>query len=133
MQRKDGTFVLPNGREIFLVELEVSQTYRGQLEGSPETATPRILRRLRQAPSEELPHAWPLLVLEPTEFPLPNFRFVAKLISRSAVRTTDADYSSELFLCWFNAKIGVDIMDEIERVLQQVDWEESAEDYDIMP
>lgn len=128
---KTGIYQLPTGREVFLCRLHVERTYSGVLEGGPKTASPHLLKRVPEAAREMMPPGTPLVVVPPLKMPLPQFRLLAKLESERGVQTTDADYNSRLFVCWFVEELDQTIHDLLAAVLAAVDWEANAEDYDI--
>jgi hypothetical protein len=57
---------------------------------------------------------------------------VAELESQRGVHNTDPDFSSRLYVLWFMADTARSLDEIIASVLLQVDWEGTAEDYDIM-
>jgi hypothetical protein len=127
-----GTYRLASGREVFISRFYADCTYSGVLEGGPEAASPHILSSIREDVPRVLPPGKPLVVVNPESMPLPPYRLVVELESRRGTKTTDPDFNSRLFVCWFADSLspGVDAL--IRSVLGSVDWEAHAEDYDIM-
>ena len=123
---------LPNGREVYLSRFAIAPTYAGVLEGTPETASPHILERVSEQAAWVLPPAKPLVVVPPPAMPLPGWLCVAELGSRQGARQTDADYNSRLYVCWFAKDTARSIDTMVKTVLPHLDWEQVAEDYDIM-
>jgi hypothetical protein len=124
-------FRYPSGREVRAVGVKISPTYLGQLEGTPERLSDRILEELPKCVVREFGPGSPLVILDADERPLPEWIWIAEFESWTAVATRDTDYHSRLCVCWFTADIDRHLPSEIERVLARVDWESSAEDYDI--
>jgi hypothetical protein len=108
----------------------IEGTYGGVLEGTAETASPRIFRGIGDRAARILPPAKPLAVVRPPTHPLPQWLVVAELASKSGVRTTDPDFNSFLYVCWFVENIDQGIPTLIESILPQLDWEGLADDYD---
>jgi hypothetical protein len=127
-----GRHHLPNGREVYLSRFAIAPTYAGVREGSPETASPHILEQLPERAGRVLSPAKPLVIVPPSQMPLPEWLCVAELGSRSGTRQTDPDYRSRLYVCWFAGDTGRSIDTMVEAVLPHLDWEQAAEDYDIM-
>jgi hypothetical protein len=127
-----GRHRLANGREVYLARFALAPTYGGVLEGTPETASARILERVSDDAARLLPPAKPLVMVPPAEMPLPGWFCVAELGSRQGARQTDPDYSSRLFVCWFAKSTARSINAMVKAVLSHLDWERVAEDYDIM-
>ena len=128
-----GQFTLPSGRNVFLSDLKLSSTYAGALEGSPETLTPHLRKGIAQSVQKSLPPGTPLVIIGAEVEVLPSYRWIAKFISRRGVKTTDPDYSSRLYLCWFSEELYRDLPGAIEEILLPIDWESLAADYDMMP
>ena len=126
-----GLHHLPNGREVSVSRIVIAPTYAGVLEGSPETASPHILERLREKAARILSPAEPLVIVCPARMPLPNWLCIAQFDSRHGVRETNPDYNSRLYVCWFAADTSQSIDAMIEAILPHLDWEHAAEDYDI--
>src|SRR5687768_13982792 len=93
--------VLRSGRTVRMVRLYVDETYAGLLEGTPLAATPHILACTGDHIRRVLPRGQPLLIMRPETAALPQHRLVAELESRRGVRTSDPDWASKLFICWF--------------------------------
>jgi hypothetical protein len=54
------------------------------------------------------------------------------LESPCGIATTDPDWASRMFVCWFVNDISGATVDElIKSILPSIDWEAHAEDYDI--
>ena len=108
-------------------------TYARLMEGTPETASPYILKSIDRTAAEMLSPATPLFVLRPAEMPLLPLLCVAEFVSPRGVHETDPDYRSRLYICWFtryeSTAESLDFM--IKEVLPFVDWEGYAEDYNI--
>jgi hypothetical protein len=125
----DGRYILSGERLVWLTKLSLTSTYAGQLEGTPATITSHLRKRF----AEELAQAETgLVVLDDGQPELPAYRWEASFNSRSGVRHTDSDYSSRLTIRWFSDTIPADLHAVISAVLSRVDWEVSADDYDIM-
>lgn len=123
---------LPNGREVYVVRLAMAGTYAGVLEGTPERASQHLLWSAESRAAHLSPPAKPLVVVPPSQMPLPSWTCVAELESRRGVRSDDPDFNSRLYVCWFTDRTDQSIDDMIASVLPQVDWEGQAEDFDIM-
>ncbi len=128
-----GVHRLANGREVSLERLVLAPTYAGLLAGSPERATPGILEGAAERAASLLSPADPLTVVFDGRSPLPEWFCVAKLHSRRGALTNDSDYSSRLFVCWFTDNTTQSIDTMIEALLPHLDWENEADDYDMMP
>ena len=130
---ESGGYVLRTGRTVRMVRLYVDETYAGLLEGTPLAATPHIVARLRDHVRRVLPPGQPLQIIRPESAALPPHRLVAELESRRGVRTSDPDWASRLFICWFvddPGSVSIDAL--VQAVLPSVDWEAQAEDFDVM-
>lgn len=123
---------LPSGRDVYLVQLKIVGIESGNLEGSARTNRQRTLERLPERAAEALPPARPLAVVPPPDGEFPEWLCVAELQSRQGVHHTDADYNSRLYACWFVADTDRSVNAMMESILPHLNWEELAEDYDIM-
>jgi hypothetical protein len=123
---------LPSGREVSLSRFAITLTYAGALEGSPEMVSPHILEHLPVRAARMLSPARPLVIVPPARMPLPKWLCVAELDSCSGARHTDPDYNSRLYVCWFADDTTRSIDAMVEAVLPQLNWEQAAEDYDII-
>jgi hypothetical protein len=128
----NGEYLLPSGRIVRLERLYLDFTYAGLLEGTPERASPGILRQQPQAARRLLAPGRPIVVIDPGRIPLPSYRLIAELVSRQGVLNTDSDFSSLLFVAWFADDIGQPIDELISPLLAKIDWDRHAEDFDIM-
>lgn len=128
----NGVYTLPSGRTVRLERLYLDPTYAGELEGTPESVSPRILRQQREEARRLLAPGKPIVVIDPGCIPLPSFRLIAELVSRKGVRNTDPDFSSKLFIAWFADDIGQPIDELLGTLLARIDWDRHAEDFDIM-
>ena len=124
-------FHLANGRNVNLSRFALASTYIGVMEGSPETASKYILEQISDYASRLLPPAQPLVVVPTSEMPLPRWLCVAKLGSEGT-QLNDPDYRSFLYVCWFTNDTVRSIDAMIEEILPYLDWEQNAQDYDIM-
>ncbi len=122
---------LQDNRKIILRRLVIEGTYRHLVEGTLEFASPRILKDAARRAKEILDPATPLIILDPAIVPLPRWMLVAEFESRTAVHTTDSDFASVLYLCWFLDRINGSIGRLIRPILPKIDWNLNAEDYDI--
>jgi hypothetical protein len=129
---ESGGYVLRSGRTVRLVRFYVDETYAGLLEGTPLAAAPHILARVRDHVRRALPPGRPLLIIRPETAALPHRRLVVELESRRGVRTTDPDWASRLFICWFvddPGSVSIDAL--VQSVLPSIDWEAQADDFDV--
>ena len=126
-----GHFTLADGREVILTRLLLTHTYAGALEGTPATISRFIRKGIAGNLAKELPRM-PLVILDDGQGALPAFQWAATFISSRGTKTNDPDYSSRLALCWFSDTIPANLEGAIATVLEQVDWDAQAEDYDIM-
>jgi hypothetical protein len=123
---------LESGRKVRLVRLYVDETYAGVIEGTPATATPHVLARIPEHVRRVMPPGQPLLIIRSEPAALPQHRLVAELESRRGVRTSDPDWGSRLFICWFvddPASESIDAL--VQSVLPTIDWEAQADDFDV--
>jgi hypothetical protein len=127
-----GRHRLPDGREVYLSRFSITPTYAGALGGGPEAASPHILQRLAEQAAEALAPAKPLVAVPTPRVPLPGWLCVAELGSRKGARQTDPDYGSRLYVCWFAEDTARSIDAMVEAILPHLDWDWTAEDYDIM-
>lgn len=125
-------FTTPQGREIYLGELSVKYTYEGVLEGSAETASKYMLEDIKGAFKN--PNWLPVFVIIPDAFPLPSRTWLAIFRSNRGVKKDDPDFSSRLAVRWFTDSTAYDqsINDLIRSILPLFDWDQHAEDWDIM-
>jgi len=123
---------LPNGRLVSLARFKMVGTYTGCLEGSVESISQYLRENLAERAAKELPPAFPLAMIPPPKGKLPRWMCVAELVSREAVQSTDPGYISGLYVCWFveNTSLSIDAM--IESTLPHLNWEQTAEDYDMI-
>jgi hypothetical protein len=128
----NGVYRLPSGRTVQLERLYLDSTYAGVMEGSPERASPSILRQQREEARRLLAPGKPIVVSDPGCIPLPTYRLIAELVSRKGVRNTAPEFSSHLFIAWFSDEISKPIDELIGPVLDELDWDRHAEDFDIM-
>lgn len=127
-----GNYLLPNGRKINLVRLNIVGTYVGVLEGDRLSASPYIRGDLNEKAARILPPSHPLVIIEPPNGELPKWMCVAELESPDSVHNTSPDFNSRLHVCWFMEDTARSLDEEIESILPRINWERSAEDYDIM-
>jgi hypothetical protein len=107
-------------------------TYSGFLEGSLEVMSKFVLEHLSERAAEILPPATPLAVVKPPPGPLPEWMCVAALGSLRGVHHSDPDFRSFLYACWFMKDTSASLDAIIESILPYLDWEQIAEDYDVM-
>jgi hypothetical protein len=129
---ESGSYQLESGRKVFLKRLRIDGTFAGHMEGSPESVSGFVLRNTPSNVQRDMRPGQPLVVIQTDEMPLPDFRFIAEFESRRGVRQTDPDYSSRLFVCWFQGDLSRSLDELMSNVLERVDWEANAEDFDIM-
>ena len=128
----EGTrYRLSPDRTVELVRMHVDRTYAGLLEGTRAAATPHVLAATHEDVARLLPPGRPLLIIRDGTSELPPYRLIAELQSRRAVSTTDPDWASRLFICWFVEELeGASIDALVQSVLRSVNWETHAEDFD---
>lgn len=119
-------FVTTSGRKIALTELHIIRTYAGCLEGRPETNARSIRRRLKENGQAQV-------ILDDGEAILPPLQWQAEFQCGDAVRTKDPDYASRIVVCWFTHVLPDALADALQAVVNQIDYEADAEDFDIMP
>jgi len=129
---ESGGYQLESGREVFLKRLRIDGTFAGHMEGSPESVSRYVLKNTPSDVQRDMRPGQPLVVVPPDKMPLPDYRFIAEFESRRGVKHTDPDYSSRLFVCWFQDDLSRSMDQVISDVLKLVDWDASAEDFDIM-
>jgi len=125
-------YTFPNGRIVFMTQFKMVGTYRGQMEGTPEALSQRLRRDIAQRAEEEMPPAKPLAVVLPLAGALPSWMCIGEFESRRGVKHKDPDYSSSLYVCWFTDDLSEPLNKLIQQPLSQVDWEQKAEDYNIL-
>ncbi len=124
------SFRLKEGRTVRLKALHVSGTYAGVLEGAPRHIHKFVLPRVPREVEEHMPPGKPLIIL-PAVLPLPSWKIVAHLESRSGARTDDPDMYSCLFICWFQQSLTGSLQGMLRKVLRSIDWEAHAENFDV--
>jgi hypothetical protein len=131
-------FSLDSGRSVSIESVSIENAYWGVYLGSPTIVSQRIWQRtpeeLRQRYGDDV------LILKPSESPLPVYRFVVGLKSGplpdearwrvSGVPVTLPlgfrwDYSL-VTLCWFQNSIDVHLVERIRQVARGLDWEAHA-------
>lgn len=127
-----GQHRLPDGCAVSLVRFTMAGTYSGCLEGSASAASQAVRESLSERAADLLPPGRPLAVVGPPSGELPRWLCVAQLESRRAVHHTDPDYNSRLYVCWFMDDTTRSLDAVIDSILPHVDWDQVAEDYDIM-
>jgi hypothetical protein len=128
---ESGIYQLETGRKVFLKRLRIDGTFAGHMEGSPESVSKFVLKHTPSDVQSDMRPGQPLVVIQSDEMPLPDFRFIAKFESSRGVKQTDPDYSSQLYVCWFQGDLSRSMDQVISDVLKRVDWEANAEDFDI--
>jgi hypothetical protein len=103
--------------------VEISWTYSGLLEGSPESASPRILAALRRR-FEGAPNSGKVL-FAPESATLPKWRCIA-LIERPGGIGGQGDLSS-LEMCWFVEDLETPVEKMVAECLERVSWNEQAQ------
>jgi hypothetical protein len=125
-------FQLHNGRNINLVRCNMVGTYSGYLEGDRQSTSSFIRKNLAERAARIMPPGKPLAVVEPPKGELPHWLCLAEFESSVGVHTTEPDFNSRLYICWFMEDTVRSLDEVIESILPHVDWERLAEDYDIM-
>jgi hypothetical protein len=125
------SYRLANGREVYLDCWIMVGTYAGALCGSPATLSPGLRQHVATWAADLLPPAQPLVAIEAPAGELPDWFCVARLRSLQGARTTDPDYASRLYVCWFTGDTSQRLDAMIEALLPHLDWERRAEDYDV--
>ncbi|MGW3347229.1 hypothetical protein ACWDA3_28340 [Nonomuraea rubra] len=140
-----SSIVLSSGRPIELVELRLSSTYGGMLEGYPcRPVNDMVVGGLLRAAERAFP-ATPVHLLPPArEYPdltaggfgpvevLPSVACVGAF--RSAVVAPDHDpvlYRSALTVVWFQPAPDVPSGDGADPALRAICWEDLARDYEL--
>ena len=131
-KHSNGHFVMPSGREVFLVRLHMSLTYDGCMEGGRASNSHYIRKRLVADIQEEFAGNQKVVCIDKGNQVLPDFRWIAEFASNGGVKTDDSDYNSQLCICWFNDILPSDLHTFLNEVLVTINWEEEAEDYSIM-
>src|SRR5262249_13977918 len=121
-----------SGREVYVVRFYADCVYKDILEGTREEISEFVLRQTREGASRILPPGKPMVVVTPKVMPLPRYRLVAELESSQVVRTSAPDFSSRLFVCWFADSLDPGLGALLRAVLESVDWDANAEEFDIM-
>ena len=129
----NGVYRLASGRRVFLTGFHLDGTYAGALEGSPETISQYILESLRDRARADVLRGKPLVLQEPHVRPLPPFRVRAEFESSQGVKESAPDLHSELAVWFFASRIDVSIDELLMPVLQKLDWDAHAQDFDILP
>ncbi len=127
-----GMYRFDNDRAVTLISLNISSTYAGVCEGTLETASKSILKRLREESESSAGSQMPLVVVKPQNIPLPDYKVVASFDSRRGVQTTDCMFRSQLSICSFIESTDETIDQIAQALLSHVDWNAHAADYDIM-
>lgn len=124
------SFRLKEGRTVRFKALHVSGTYAGVLEGDPRHIHKFLLPGVPREVEGRMPPGKPLIIV-PAELPLPSWKLMAHLESRSGARTDDPDMHSFLYVCWFQQSLTGSLQSMLRKVLRSVDWEAHAENYDV--
>jgi hypothetical protein len=127
-----GDYQLLNGRKISLVRWNIVGTFSGILEGDRISASSFILKNLAERAARIIPPGKPLAVVEPPKGELPHWLCLAEFESSVGVHTSEPDFNSRLYVCWFMEDTVRNLDEVIESILPQINWESLAEDYDIM-
>jgi hypothetical protein len=114
------------------VRLKIVRTYDGWLEGSPQAISQAILQSLPKHAAILLPPAYPLVIISPSPGDLPQWLCVVELQSAQGINYALPDCNSRLYVCCLMANTAWIIDEMMEWILRQIDWEGSAQDYDIM-
>jgi len=128
---------------ISIKSLHQWQTYAGLLEGLPtDRMNENILKRVSES-AKKYTHIDTLHIIEPTQMPiayegkypfgtpmqLPGYVCVAELSKFGAARDKNRD-GSMLALVWFQEEYAFPIKAEILKKMEQLNWNELAEDFD---
>jgi hypothetical protein len=126
-------FKTKSGRSVFLSNLSMTSTYKGQLEGGPEIGS----RHLRKSLQEELARMFGgdagVVIFDDTSKPLLHRKWIAHFHGRFSLWTDDSDYASCLTVCWFSEELPTDLPAYLQEILDRADYEKNAKDYDFMP
>ena len=119
-----------DSRKLILTQFDLLRTYRGHLEGSPESISHFIMidleRRQERSASTETGFAF----IRPEVFPIPGYRFQATLESPCPTSTGDSGDWSRLQVCWFGDEIGRSIDEMVFSALAKIKWDAAATNYD---
>jgi len=128
------TFQLASGRTIQLVQLSITGTYAGFIEGTPEIASKYILDDLPKSIRKIVRWNTPLLIIPSKIHPLPDYLWIAEFTSSRGAKNTDSDYYSKLSVCWFSNKTAFNrkLNTVISAMVVDIDWDQHAKDYDMM-
>lgn len=129
-QSSNSVFLTSSGRHIFLTELHLIGTYAGCLEGSAETHSTLIRAYMKESVRRYWPYAESFVVLDNGEDALPPCLWVAEFQCIQAVHTSHPDYSSRLIVCWFTHDVPNSLSNNLQSVIDSVNYDANAEDYD---
>jgi hypothetical protein len=119
------------GREVFIVRFEAELTFIGLMLGTLERASAFRRKRRERIAERMLPPGKPLAFVDPGGDALPKWTCVVELESRQDVHHDDPDYNSRLYMMFYADDLTISLTDLIATNLEQVEWENTAEDYDI--
>ncbi|CAM5273986.1 hypothetical protein GCM10010329_46090 [Streptomyces spiroverticillatus] len=140
-----SSIVLASGRSVRLVELRLSSTYDGMLEGYPcKPVNDRKVHHLRERAARELPGT-PAHVVEPVRVlpdePAGAFGPVEVLPAVTCVGLFRSDaveadhhpvgYRSALVVGWFQATADLPSGEDADAALRSIPWEQLAQDYEL--
>ncbi len=112
------SFYLPSKRLVSIESVSISSIYANVLEGTPDA----ISQHYRAHFAENLQRGYGarLVIVEPPEGRLPAYRVVVNLVSDPVVRD---DFLSSVVLCWFQRSLAENLVEAIERIAADLDWE----------
>ncbi|MFJ8938228.1 hypothetical protein ACIRL0_21305 [Streptomyces sp. NPDC102365] len=136
---------LSSGRSIELIELHISSTYGGMLEGYPcKPVNEMKLRSLQGQAARAFPSTPVHLVPPSREYPdgtagafgpvevLPSVACIGAFRSIAVAPALDPLlHRSALTVIWFQAGLDVPSGEDADLVLRNLRWEELAQDYEL--
>lgn len=117
-------------RKLRLVKFGLEETYEGHLEGSEESISHSIMVSLERRQKRNVSSTSGFTYVRPGIFPLPRYRFTAILESPYPTALGDTGDCSRLQICWFDNGLGLSIEETVFSVVDKVNWDATATNYD---
>ena len=122
-------FSLESGRTVEIQQLYFRVSAEGVLEGQSEYIRKIILQSLPSVISKVFWETKATLILQPPPGRIPEYTFIAHLMSSDCVHgQPDGDYS-RLIVAWFQDSLSDGLATIAQSALRQVDWDSHAENW----
>lgn len=122
-------FKLDSGHKVYLEELFMKRTAEGVLEGDPHYISRELFARLPDTIRKVFWDCNATLILKPETEILPEYTFVAHLMSFDSVPTQRRGDYSRLLVAWFQHDLDGHVVDLVHNAVRSIDWNKHAENW----